>query len=431
MADVLNFKCPCCGATLPFNGQTGKMTCEYCDASFTIDEVKAAQEAEAQNAKPSDMVWSTQEPSMIKDENGKVQGYLCPSCGAEMVANENTAATECPYCGNQAIIPQSFEGLYKPELIIPFSVDKNRAKSQLSEFVKGKKLLPDSFTEGNRIQDINGIYVPFWLYSCHAKGEISFNGVKHEKWEDARYHYDRSDHYHLTRGGEMDFKQIPVDASKQMDDDTMDSLEPFDLGKAVPYEAAYFSGYLADRYDVSEKEAQPRANERVMNTFRDKMRSEVRSYSEVQQTSENIQLSKAKAQYAMLPVWMMSTKYNDKIYTFGINGQSGKMVGSLPIDEGKYRKYLLISALISFIVLQLPVFFFSDGFSCVGEIVALIVAIIIGFIYAGGLRSGMNTVAHQSRATSYLDSGTMRMDRPVDRFLYSKTQKYEKNRDKN
>ncbi|MBO6016190.1 MAG: hypothetical protein J6P60_06375 [Lachnospiraceae bacterium] len=427
MGDVLNFKCPCCGAVLTFNGSEGEMVCEYCDAHFTMEQAKAAQEAEAENAKASDMTWTTSEQQLIQDENGKVKGYLCSSCGAEMVADDNTAATECPYCGNQAIIPSSFEGMYQPELVIPFAIDKAKATASLKEFTKGKKLLPSAFAEGNRVQDITGLYVPFWLYSCHAQGSVNFEGIKSKKWDDSRYTYEKKDHYHLVRSGEMDFERIPADASTKMDDATMDSLEPYDLSKAVPYDAAYFSGYLCDRYDVEEKDAQPRANERVINTFRSKMRDAVKDYQEVKEKGESIRLTNAKAEYAMLPVWMMSTKYEDKVYTFGINGQSGKMVGALPVDMGKYYKYLGIATAIAMAVLQLLVYFLGNrNFTAAGEITALIVSLIIGFIYAQTLKSAMSTVARKHSAASYMVEKSLRMGRPVDRFLFTRTEKREK-----
>ncbi|MBO5550556.1 MAG: magnesium transporter [Lachnospiraceae bacterium] len=425
MGDVLNFKCPSCGAALPFNGATGEMTCEYCGAGFTMEQVRAAEEAEKENAAASDMTWTTSGQLMITDEDGKVQGYKCPSCAAEMVASDTTAATECPYCGNQAIIPQSFEGIYKPDLMIPFSIDKKTAVDALQEFTKGKKLLPNAFTENNRIEKISGVYVPFWLYSCHAKGSVSFEGVKSKKWEDANYSYEKKDHFSIVRRGEMDFVRIPADASTQMDDATMDSLEPFDYSKAVEYDAAYFSGYLADRYDVEEEQARPRANERVKNTFRDKMREQVHNYNEVSHKSDSISLSNARAEYAMLPVWMMSTRYEDNIYTFGINGQTGKLVGSLPVDMGKYIRYLVIAALICMAVLSV-IMMLIGAFSGGAAVAALVISIIAGFIYANMLKSAMNTIAVKSKAAEYMDDRSVVMGNPDDRFMFSKTEKKEK-----
>lgn len=427
MSEALNFKCPCCKAPLKFSGSSGEMSCEFCGSSFTMEQVKAAEEAEKEDAASSEMTWSSGEQALITDENGKVKGYKCPSCGAEMVADENTAATECPYCGNPAIIQQSFEGIYRPDLMVPFAIDKSAAKEKLLEFTKGKKLLPKSFTDKNRIEEITGIYVPFWLYSCHAKGAVSFDAEKKKSWDEGNYHYEKTDFYHLVRRGEMDFEKIPVDASTQMDDATMDSLEPYDLTAAVPYDAAYFSGYLADRYDVSEKDAQPRANERINNTFEDEMRKQVKDYTYVKTKNESVRLSDAKAEYAMLPVWMMTTKYEGKSYTFGINGQTGRMVGSLPVDKTRYFIFLGLGTLISMVVINLLVLLFgSNGMSVRAELISLVISLIVGLIYVSALKGSMKNIAKKSRAVQYMKEGSLKPGQGADRFLYSKTEKKEK-----
>ena len=428
MGDVVNFKCPCCAAPLSFSGETGEMTCKYCDSSFTMEQVKAAEAAEAAAGEASlEMTWSSTEQALIQDENGKVAGYICPSCGAQMVADEHTAATECPYCGNPAVIPQSFEGMYRPDLMIPFAVDKEKAKAKLTDFTKGKKLLPKSFTANNRIEDITGVYVPFWLYSCHADGYVAYEGVRSKTWEDQQFVYTKKDHYRLTRQGEMDFAQIPVDASSQMDDATMDSLEPYDLSKAVDYDAAYFSGYLANRYDVEEKDAQPRANDRVLNTFRSKMREQVGDYEEVSPKGESIRLTGARAEYAMLPVWMMTTKYKGDSYTFAINGQTGKMTGSLPVDQGLYYKYLVLGTLIPMLLAQLVLFFVGDGgVSVSSEVIALVISLVIGFGYVSRLKAAMSTVAIKQNAAGYVQQDSVRAGRPEDVFLFTKTERRQK-----
>ncbi len=429
MADLKNFKCPCCGTMLKFSGKDGEMACEACGAHFTMEQMKAAEEAEQEAAQGTQLEWQTSGQEEVSEAGFK--GYSCPSCGAELVADEKTAATECPYCGNPAIIAKSFEGMYRPDLVVPFAVDKDQARAALKDFVKGKKLLPSAFTDRNRIEEITGLYVPFWLYSCHAEGLVSFEGCKSKKWEDAAFRYEKKDYYHIIRRGGMDFEHIPVDASTRMDDDTMDSLEPYDLSKAVAYQPAYFSGYLADRYDVKEKDAQPRANERVTNTFRQKMRDAVKDYSEVKQKAESIRLSDAKAEYAMLPVWMMSTSYGGKVYPLAVNGQSGKMIGSLPIDQGKYYKYFAIAAAICFAIISAIVFFLgSRGFSAKGEIAAAVIALIVGFIYAGHLKGTMNTITKKRSAASYLKENSLKMGTPRDRFIYTKTEKAEKSKAK-
>lgn len=428
MGEVNQFKCPCCGARLGYDGEKGQMKCQYCESTFSMEQVMANEKANEEFAEGSQMDWKTSSSSssLITGPDGKVEGYSCNACGAQMVADENTAATECPYCGNFSIIKTSFDGMYKPDLVVPFAIGKEKAQAALNEFTKGKKLLPDAFVQKNRIDSITGLYVPFWLYSCHATGKISYQGVKSEKWEDDNYEYVKKDHYRILRSGEMDFERIPCDASTKMDDATMDSLEPYDLSKAVPYDAAYFSGYLADRYDVQEKDARPRANERVENTFRDRLREEVKNYEEVEKTSEQIQLSNAKAEYGMLPVWMMTTQYENKTYTFGINGQTGQLVGSLPIDKNKATKEFCITTAIAAAVALAVVYFLLNGFTLPKVAIALVIALIIGFVRVSGLKSAMNTVHIKTTARAYMDKNSVKLGKGEDHFIFSKTEKKEK-----
>lgn len=428
MSEVTNFKCPGCGAELNFSGKTGEMTCEYCGASFDMEMVKAAEEAEKENGSGSSLSWEHVTQGMLTDESGKIRGYVCPSCNAEMVATELTAATECPYCGNQAIVEQAFEGVYKPDLVVPFAVDKETAKSKLKEFIKGKKLLPANFANGNRIDNITGLYVPFWLFSCHADGFVNFDAYKEKKWSDAKADYVKKDYYNLKRSGEMDFVRIPVDAATQIDDATMESLEPYDTTKAVAYDAAYFAGYLADKYDVTSKDSEPRANTRVQNTFRDKMREAVKDYDGVTQKAESINLSNGKSEYAMLPVWMMSGSFEGKTYQFAVNGQSGKMVGALPVDKGKYWLQVALGTLVSFAILAgLVIAFGSHDITSKGIAASLIVGAIIGFIRGAILKGSMNTVTKKDKAVHYIVESSLKMKTPIDRFLYSKTERKEKN----
>ena len=428
MKDINQFQCPCCGARLTYDGEKEQMTCQYCDSTFSMEQIMAEEKEKEEMAGGSQMEWKTSSSSssVITGADGKIEGYSCPACGAQMVADENTAATECPYCGNFSIIKTSFDGMYKPDLVVPFVVSKEKAKAQLGEFTKGKVLLPDTFVQRNRIDSITGLYVPFWLYSCHAAGKISYEGVKSKKWEDDKYEYVKKDHYRLIRSGEMDFERIPVDASTKMDDAIMDSLEPYDLSKAVAYDAAYFSGYLADRYDVKEADARPRANERVENTFRDRLREEVKDYEEVEKTSEQIILSDAKAEYGMLPVWMMTTQYENKTYTFGINGQTGQLVGSLPIDKNKATKHFCIALAVILVIAQLVIFLALKGATIQNEAIALVVSLVGAWIRLSGLKAAMNTVHIKTTARAYMNQNSVKLEKGVDRMLYSKTEKKEK-----
>ena len=121
-----------------------------------------------------------------------------------------------------------------------------------------------------------------------------------------------------------------------MPDDLMDSIEPFDFQELQKFSTAYLPGFLADRYDVSVEECAPRADERCANTVVEMLESTVSGYSTCSVTSKNVQLSRGKVHYALLPVWLLNTKWNGKNFLFAMNAQSGKMVGDLPVSWGKF-----------------------------------------------------------------------------------------------
>ncbi|SKB96849.1 replication restart DNA helicase PriA [Lachnospiraceae bacterium] len=422
MSDVVNFKCPACGAPISYKGESGGLACDYCGSSFDMEQVKAAEAAEKVSAESSDMTWTEPDQELITDEDGKIEGFLCPSCGAEIIADESLGATECPYCGNKAVVPHAFDGMYRPDVMIPFKLNKERAQAAMKNFYKGKKLLPNGFADGNRLKEIQGVYVPFWLMSCEAEGNASFEGIKTETRESGKKRYIKEKHYLIHRRGKMQFNRIPADGSKAMDDEYMDGLEPYDYSGLVQYDDAYFSGYLANRYDVSAEEVQNRINVRVENSVTSELMRTATGYDSVNVKDSALRYNSNKTEYAMLPVWMLTTKFQNEKYSFAMNGQTGKISGKLPIDMGKYWKYLILALLICFIVGQVLIGFFagSDGFSMLTELVVFAVSAFVGWAYAGSLKKAMSTAETATEAGKYLDTKTFKVMERSDTFMYEK-----------
>jgi hypothetical protein len=124
-----------------------------------------------------------------------------------------------------------------------------------------------------------------------------------------------------------------------MPDTHMDAVEPFDYSDLKPFSTAYLPGYLADKYDVSREDSRPRIETRAKTSMEDELAKTVIGYERVFSTSGNVNIINSNCQYALLPVWMLSTKWNGKNYLFAMNGQTGKLIGDLPIDKGKYFKW--------------------------------------------------------------------------------------------
>ncbi len=363
MAQIQTNKCPNCGGAINFDSASQKMNCPYCDTEFDIQAIQEDSD-ESANAVEENMAWETHTGDGGDDEwtnEDGVSAYSCQSCGGEIIADDTRGATFCPYCSNPVIIPIKFSGMVKPDYVIPFKFDQEYAKEQLRKFLKGKLLLPSSFKDENRIKDITGLYVPYWLFDCDADAHIKFKATKVKSWSTGSYRYTKTSHYSLVRSGEVGFTKIPVDGSSKIENRYSEAIEPFDYNMTQPFQTAYLTGYLADKYDVSAQDCIPRANERIKTSTENAFRNTADGYSSVIVSQSNINFKHGTVKYAMLPMWILNSKYQDKIYTFAMNGQSGKFVGELPIDWKKFWLYFAgISVALTAILIPILMLLLGD-----------------------------------------------------------------------
>ena len=341
METLLEYKCPACGGALAFDSGLQKMKCPYCDTEFEVEALQQLDEALKQE-KPSDFTWESQpESQWSEEETQNLRSYVCQSCGGQIVGDLNTAATKCPYCDNPVVMSGQFVGDLRPDLVVPFKLSKEHAKAALSRHLQRKPLLPKLFKSQNWIESIQGVYVPFWLFDTDADVNIRYKATRVQHWSDSRYNYTRTSFYSLIRQGTIGFDNVPVDGSSKMPNDLMESIEPFDLSQAVDFQTAYLAGYLADKYDVEAETCKTRANERIQSSTETAFANTTAGYITVLPEHTDIRLTGGRVRYALLPVWILTTRWKEKVYTFAMNGQTGKMVGDLPIDKSLFWKYAL------------------------------------------------------------------------------------------
>lgn len=340
MAVLQEFKCPCCGGGIEFDSSVQKMKCPYCDSEFEPESVASYGE-ECQNQQEDSMGWDTGagENWQPGEEEG-LRVYVCQSCGGEIVGDESMAATLCPFCDNPVVLKGQFAGDLRPDLVIPFKLDKKAAKAALKKHYEGKILLPKVFKEENHLDEIKGVYVPFWLFDTDTDANVRYRATRTRIWSDSRYNYTETSHFAVTRGGTVGFENVPVDGSTKMADDMMESIEPFDISEGVDFKTAYLAGYLADKYDVTAEDSIGRANERIKKSTEDAFRGTVHGYETVITEHSSVRFSNGRARYALYPVWLLNTSWNGNKYTFAMNGQTGKLAGDLPCDKGLFKKWL-------------------------------------------------------------------------------------------
>lgn len=332
MAGLHEYECPNCGGAMEFNVKLQKLSCPYCDSSFTENEFEELLKNKQNKAKDK----APEETGEKDANNDRLLVYICKSCGGQIIGNDDMGATSCPYCGNNVIVTEKFEGEFKPDLAIPFKIEKKAAKAALYKHFEKKLLLPKAFKTDALLDEIKGVYVPFWLFDTTVAGDATYDCRTVRTWSDSKYDYSETKYYTARRSGEMDYEKVPADASSKMANDMMDSIEPFDYSELSPYKSAYLAGFYAEKYDEDAKTVFPRIEKRTGNTLVTKLRGDVTGYTSVFEKTHEYRTISSNASYALLPVWLLTCRWDDKVYTFAMNGQTGKFVGNLPMDKKKY-----------------------------------------------------------------------------------------------
>ena len=335
---VTNYQCPACTAPLHFIAESGRLECEFCDSTFTVAEIEAlyAEKNEAAAAAKQ----SEGAKAMYEDQWGEgaehMRAYSCSACGAELICDDTTAATSCPYCGNPTVIPSQFAGARRPDYIIPFKLTQEDAVAALKQHYKRKPLLPRAFTSNHHIQEIKGIYVPFWLYNGEAEADYYFTATRTSSSRRGDVETITKYYYNAHRTGTVVFRNVPADGASKMPNDYMDAIEPYDYRDLKPFAMAYLPGYLADRYDLTAEQTVERVLQRMENSAELAMQETVTGYETVSAGHGKTKVDMGQISYALLPVYILNTKYKGKDYLFAMNGQTGKLVGELPMSWGRF-----------------------------------------------------------------------------------------------
>ena len=411
-----SYNCPCCGGPLTFGGESGRLECASCGNSYEPEAVEMMTPGQSGD----EITFASTAERFGAGESG-MHGYICKNCGAELMAEETTTATECPYCGSPTILPDRIEGGVKPEKVIPFVVTKEQAQKQFEDYFKGKRLLPNIFLNGrNRISEMRRLYVPYWLFSCDARADMVYDAEKKRTEKRGEWEITRTAHYAVRRRGRMRFEDIPVDGSVRLDDRLTESLEPYDLSAAIPFQSAVLAGAMADHADADCEACEKRAVERVEHSAVQAMRETVKGYTSVTERSRSIRTQNGKAAPALLPVWLITSEKEGKTYTFAINGQTGKLTCDVPADKKKALIWGggVFAGLCGIVALILALMqAMSGGAMLLAALFALVIALVVLGVFKGQLKQA----AQQTAADNYLRRDSFKLEVDFDHFLYETT----------
>lgn len=348
--ESLAYKCPNCNADLKFNAAEQKFTCDYCSSSFTEAEMQEIAKNEEQFASQT-----TEEQAAESNEFAEQTAvYHCDSCGAEIMADENTAAMFCYYCHNPIILKGRVDGKYRPAFVLPFQVERDKAISVFKEWCGKRWFLPKDFTSAGQQEKMVGLYVPFWVTDVNLNGEMDALGKRIRSWTSGKYRYTETKEFAVSRKAKIVIKGLPADGASHIDDELMEAVEPFDYSKVRPFAMQYLSGFFAEKYDMDYSAMFPRIQKRATQASDTLLRSSMVGYDSISVTRSDIKVMSTRWDYMLLPVWFMTYQYAGKIYEFAINGQSAKLVGYPPLSKARTAVFcaalFAIAAVITFVV---------------------------------------------------------------------------------
>ncbi len=340
------YQCPCCGAGLAYDPDKQKFACEFCLSEFDSAELESSGAGEAAERAAQESAEYCEQMNL----------YICPNCGAEIVADEHTAADICYFCHNPVVLSGRLAGQMKPHKVIPFAINREEAEKIFLGWCKKKWFLPKDFTSAEHAAQIRGIYYPFWVTDADATASIDAKATRTRTWRQGDYLYTETSNFDIARAGNIHFEDIVTCALSDADKKMLEGVLPYPSEALTDFSMPYLSGFFAKKRDIERDALTPEVRERMhtytsallSNTVRDR-------YATLNVTDTRVNVLSAHWEYALLPIWILTwTDRAGKVYTFAVNGHTGKIYGELPISTPKLAVLaasvaLPVTALLSWI----------------------------------------------------------------------------------
>lgn len=351
---TVNYKCPNCGGNVEFDVGSNLLFCAFCGQFYQPDEVNT--NVEVKDEKTVQSWHSDQIEEDTADSGVSGQGtleetsdnymdvniFLCSSCGAEIMTNDVEVSKFCAYCGQSTIIFDRVSKEKRPDKILPFRLTKEDAISTVNEHFHKAVYLPDE-VENISVNSVYGIYMPYWVYDSHMEMGLKIE----QKSDNGTKVFDF-----------FDTKDMPVtlDASKRLNDNVSLVLNPFPVVEAVDFDPGYLSGFFADRYDVSFESRKEDAYHVISDSLKEELYERIPdsnikqmrdTYGALYEQIEALALKESTydtkyelkgIEYAFLPIYFITFRVKNRLINILVNGATGRVVGSIPVDEKKVKK---------------------------------------------------------------------------------------------
>ncbi len=340
-------KCPSCGGVMDFDPAAQMMTCPYCGYQEEIAQVN-------QDFVAEELDFNSAEKNASCDWGMQTKTVICKSCGAHTVYDANKIASECPYCCSNQVMEEMDEKVMAPGGVLPFALDDQKASAAFKTWIGHKFFCPKLAKDSAKPKSFQGVYMPYWTFDAETKssyrGEYGINRRVREKEGQERVVTD----WHRTSGRYQHFfDDYLVCGSEGQNKSMIKALEPFPTKQAKEYRPEYMAGFSAEHYTVKLNDAWGTAKDGMQKTLQSSVESKIRSENHadsIRNVHLNTSFEDITYKYLLLPIWLSSFKYNDKIYHFMVNGQTGKVSGDTPVSAVKVAITVIAVILIILLV---------------------------------------------------------------------------------
>ena len=340
-------KCPNCGATVVFNPATGGMHCDYCGYSYELPKADTEN-----NICEIDLETAIHTESFNWGEQKK--SVECKQCGAVSIYDVLETAAVCPFCGSTNVMPAATNETITPNAVCPFSVTKAQASEYFTKWLRKKWFAPRKARKKAEPDAFQGVYLPYWTFDTQTTSNFA-GRAGHDKIK------DEDGNGLITKWEKVDgvyqefFDDVTVLGSKRQVNSGVKECEPFDFSKMVPYTPQALAGFIAERYSVGLQEGWESAKKHIQFRIKTNMDSYICKHWHADRADVKFSTiyNNTTYKYLLVPTWISSFKYKNKVYQFAVNGQTGKVGGQSPVSVWKVLLAVVIGLGICYVGSQM------------------------------------------------------------------------------
>lgn len=347
-AQLGELKCPTCGGLQEYSPETQSLKCQACGSTVTVQTTQVSP-AQQENDFHQALAQSRTERTAIQ-----VATVKCENCGATTALDANVASDRCAFCAAPLVVRSgSTRDLLRPQAVLPFSIDRDKALGQFKEWIASRWFAPNALKRAAREDGLAGVYVPYWTFDSDTytrytgmRGVYYYVSETYTAMENGkavtRTRQVRKTRWYSASGSVNNhFDDILVLASSSLPEDYANKLEPWDLQALAPFDERYLSGFRTEIYQTELEPAFKKADARMRPTIEQSIRRDIGG-DDQRINSTHVQHSNVTFKHVLLPIWISAYRFKDKVFRFLVNGRTAEVQGERPYSWVKITLFVMM-----------------------------------------------------------------------------------------